>query len=70
MRRHSTGIGATTVPCGVPSRDRSVERAGACRFRWLAKDDERLPETVCGLHVLAFACLMLHRQLITAVESP
>lgn len=31
------------------------------RFRRLAKDYERLPETVAGLHFLAFACLMLGR---------
>ena len=38
-----------------------VERsfAWATRFRRLAKDYERLPETVAGLHFLAFACLML-----------
>jgi len=37
-----------------------VERrfAWATRFRHLAKDYERLPETVAGLHLLAFACLM------------
>ncbi len=29
------------------------------RFRRLAKDYERLPETVRGLHFVAFACLML-----------
>jgi transposase len=31
------------------------------RFRRLAKDYERLPETVAGLHFLAFACLLLAR---------
>ena len=38
-----------------------VERsfAWATRFRRLAKDYERLPETVAGLQFLAFACLML-----------
>ena len=38
-----------------------VERsfAWASRFRRLAKDYERLPETLAGLHFLAFACLML-----------
>ena len=30
-------------------------------FRRLARDYERLPETVAGLHFVAFACLMLHR---------
>jgi transposase len=40
-----------------------VERsfAWAARFRRLAKDYERLPETVAGLHFVAFATLMLTR---------
>lgn len=33
----------------------------ATRFRRLIKDYERLPETVTGLHFIAFACLMLSR---------
>ena len=39
-----------------------VERsfAWAARFRRLAGDYERLPETVAGLTFLAFTCLMLH----------
>jgi transposase len=47
-----------------------VERsfAWAARFRRLAKDYERLPETVVGLHFVAFTCLMLHR--VTAVLGP
>ena len=38
-----------------------VERsfAWATRFRRLAKDYERLPETVKSLHIQAFVCLML-----------
>jgi transposase len=49
-----------------------VERsfAWAARFRRLAKDYERLPETVAGLHFVAFACLMLHRLLTGAAHSP
>ncbi len=49
-----------------------VERtfAWAARFRRLAKDDERLPETVVGLQFIAFACLMTHRMLATAAQSP
>jgi transposase len=49
-----------------------VERsfAWAARFRRLAKDYERLPETVAGLHFLAFACLMLHRLVTVAAQSP
>lgn len=40
-----------------------VERsfAWAARFRRLAKDYERLPKTVAGLHFVAFATLMLTR---------
>jgi transposase len=40
-----------------------VERdfAWASRFRRLVKDYERLPETVAGLHFVAFACLFLHQ---------
>ena len=40
-----------------------VERSFAwlTRFRRLARDFERLPEVVAGLHFLAFACLMLSR---------
>lgn len=40
-----------------------VERffAWAARFRRLARDYERLPETLAGLHFVAFACLMLSR---------
>lgn len=40
-----------------------VERSFAwlSRFRRLAKDYERLAETVAGLHLVAFSILMLHR---------
>jgi transposase len=40
-----------------------VERsfAWATRFRRLVRDYERLPETVRGLHFVAFACLMLSK---------
>jgi len=40
-----------------------VERSfgWAARFRRLARDYERLPETLAGLHYLAFAVLMLKR---------
>jgi transposase len=49
-----------------------VERsfAWAARFRRLANDYERLPETVAGLHFVAFACLMLHRLVTVAAQSP
>jgi transposase len=35
--------------------------AWAARFRRLAKDYERLPQTLIGLHFVAFVCLLLHR---------
>jgi len=40
-----------------------VERSFAwvARFRRLARDYERLPATVAGLHLVAFATLMLHQ---------
>jgi transposase len=40
-----------------------VERsfAWAARFRRLAKDYERLPETLIGLHFAAFVCLLLQK---------
>jgi transposase len=49
-----------------------VERsfAWAARFRRLAKDYERLPETVVGLHFVAFTCLMLHRATVALGRSP
>ena len=49
-----------------------VERsfAWATRFRRLAKDYERLPETAAGLHFVAFACLMLHKLVLLPHASP
>ena len=47
-----------------------VERsfAWAARFRRLARDYERLPETLAGLHFVAFAILMLKR-FVTLITS-
>jgi transposase len=49
-----------------------VERSFAwvTRFRRLAKDYERLPATVAGLHLVAFACLFLHRAIAALGSSP
>jgi transposase len=49
-----------------------VERsfAWAARCRRLAKDYERLPEVVAGLHFFAFVTLMLHRLGTVAAQSP
>lgn len=48
-----------------------VERsfAWAARFRRLAKDYERLPETLAGLHFLAFAVLMRARFIHLIAQS-
>jgi transposase len=48
-----------------------VERSFAwvSRFRRLARDYERLPETLAGLHYLAFVILMLHRLAALAAQS-
>jgi transposase len=48
-----------------------VERGFAwmSRFRRLARDYERLPETLAGLHFLAFAMLMLKRVVSVLIES-
>jgi transposase len=35
------------------------------RFRRLARDYERLPDTVAGLHFVAFSCILLHRFVLT-----
>jgi transposase len=47
-----------------------VERSFAwtTRFRRLVRDYERLPATLAGLHLVVFACLMLHQW--TAFSSP
>ncbi len=49
-----------------------VERSFAwtSRFRRLARDYERLPTTVAGLHFVAFACLMAHRLITLAAQGP
>ena len=48
-----------------------VERSFAwtTRFRRLVRDYERLPETLAGLHFLAFAILMLKRVVILMMQS-
>jgi transposase len=49
-----------------------VERrfAWITRFRRLARDDERWPETLAGLHWLAFSVLMLHRFALVMAHYP
>ena len=40
------------------------------RFRRLVRDYERLPETLAGLHLLAFAVLMLYRFALLMAHCP
>lgn len=49
-----------------------VERsfAWAARFRRLAKDYERLPTTVAGLHFVAYVCLMVKNVISILYQSP
>jgi len=49
-----------------------VERSFAwmTRFRRLARDYEHLPETLAGLHLLAFTVLMLHRFTLLMAHCP
>jgi transposase len=49
-----------------------VERSFAwmARFRRLARDYERLSETLAGLHFVAFAMLMAHRFVTVMAQSP
>ena len=49
-----------------------VERSHGwmARFRRLARDYERLPQALAGLHFLAFAILMLQRAALLLAESP
>lgn len=49
-----------------------VERSFAwtARFRRLARDYERLPATLAGLHFLAFACLMVHKAVPLLASGP
>jgi transposase len=65
VRHHEAKKGFVLLP-----RRWVVERsfAWSARFRRLARDYERLPTTLAGLHFVAFACLMLNR-LFTATNA-
>ena len=67
VKHPETGRGFVLLP-----RRWVVERnfAWATRFRRLVKDYERLPQTVAGLHFVAFACLFLHRAIAVLGSSP
>ena len=49
-----------------------VERSFAwmSKFRRLARDYERLPETLAGMHWVAFVCIMLARAIPLLAQSP
>jgi transposase len=63
IRREVVTLPAATRGFVLLPRRWVVERrfAWASRFRRLARDYERRPATLAGLHFLAFACLLLHR---------
>ena len=44
--------------------------AWLARFHRLARDYERLPETVRGLHFIAFACHIVQRYVTIVLNSP
>jgi transposase len=50
----------------LPTAKRSF--AWTARFRRLARDYERLPETLIALHLLAFAVLLLARFVTTMAQ--
>ena len=68
---------------GIPGRDAllylgeaaealavQVTPSRAARLRRLAKDYERLPETVAGLRFVAFACHRLNRAVLAPGPGP
>jgi hypothetical protein len=57
-----------TADYPVGFRLAAVPQGRGAQFR-LAWDDERLPETLAGLHVLAFAILMVKRFITCMVGS-
>jgi transposase len=67
VKHPETGRGFVLLP-----RRWVVERdfAWASRFRRLVRDYERLPQTVAGLHFVAFACLFLHQAISVIGPSP
>jgi transposase len=67
VKHHEAKCGFVLLP-----RRWVVERsfAWATRFRRLVRDYERLPKTLEGLHVVAFACLMLKAATQPLATSP
>ena len=67
---HGSRLAVVTLPEAkhgfvlLPRRwvvERDFAFAWTARFRRLARDYERLPHVLAGLHFIAFACLMLRR---------
>ena len=54
---------------GMPGGAEDVGLGGALPAA-LIKGYERLPETVAGLHFVAFACLFLHRGVLPSGLAP
>ncbi|CAA9454118.1 MAG: hypothetical protein AVDCRST_MAG28-2151 [uncultured Rubrobacteraceae bacterium] len=54
---------------GMPGGAEDVRLGGALPAA-LTKGYERLPETVAGLHFVAFACLFLHRVVLSSGLAP
>src|SRR2546421_9019537 len=65
-KEHGIQLGVVKLP-----KRWVVERSFAwtTRFRRLVRDYERLPETLAGLHFVAFACLMLSRVMPALIAS-
>jgi transposase len=72
IRLEGVKLPAAKRGCVLLPRRWVVERSFAwmARCRRLAKDYERLPEVVAGLHFLAFVSLMLHRLVHVVAPSP
>jgi transposase len=71
IRLHVVKLSEAKRGCVLLPRRWVVERSFAwtTRFRRMVRDYERLPTTVAGLHLVVFACLMLH-QFIHLSSSP
>lgn len=74
--RHGIAVEVVKLPQAkrgsfLLSRRWVVERSfvGATRFRRLVKDYERYTETLAGLHVVVFACLMMKQAAERAAGS-
>jgi len=70
-RSYGEGLETDRIVIQVPRQSFTRQRsfAWAARFRRLARDYERLPETVAGLHFLAFALVMLKRFVTLLIQS-